>query len=164
MQGAETSTMIFPCGRRVHLHKTVSSKTIFKQIQNDQKNDVELGTHIVEQTIKTPSKLSRKKKRIIETYYLNYVKLSDIGFHFGASCLIDSRSAAFLFFATCFSEPLRGTPWNDFGLPWGTLDTILSILWKSVGANLLQTSKIPEQQIAPTTPPKTSKHPQTLYQ
>jgi hypothetical protein len=55
-------------------------------------------------------------------------------------------------FATCFSEPLGVPPWTNFGLPWGILGPILSISCKISGAKLVQNSKIPEQQIAPTTP------------
>ena len=35
MQGAKTSKIIFPCGHRVHLHKPISFKTIFEQIQKE---------------------------------------------------------------------------------------------------------------------------------
>ena len=55
-------------------------------------------------------------------------------------------------FATCFSEPLEVPPWTDAGLSWGTLDPILQIVAKIPRASLLQISKTPGQQIAPTIP------------
>ena len=41
MQGAETSKTIIPCERRVHLHKTATSKTTnkSKHIKNNAKDD-----------------------------------------------------------------------------------------------------------------------------
>ena len=42
MCGAETSQIMLPCWRRVHLHKSaksVSFKTIFEQIQKSHKKD-----------------------------------------------------------------------------------------------------------------------------
>ena len=86
-----------------------------------------------------------------EEYYRKYSNFWNVGSHLGANCL-----RAFAFFATFFQAGFRnlwgGTRWTDLGLPWGTLGPILTICWKILGANLLQISKIPEQQIAPTTP------------
>ena len=45
-------------------------------------------------------------------------------------------------------------PSIDFIPLWGTLGPILSRFWKISGVTLLPISKIPEQQIAPTTPSK----------
>ena len=80
-----------------------------------------------------------------------YGKLADVGSHFGAICLIDSRSGMFLL-PTCVSEPLRGTPWTDLSLSWGILASMILTYWRSLGATLFQMSNIPEQQMAPTTP------------
>ena len=38
MHGAKTSKVMFPCWRRVHLHKTASFKAIFEQVQKNHKN------------------------------------------------------------------------------------------------------------------------------
>ena len=47
-------------------------------------------------------------RKSIEKYHPKYTKLSDLGSHFGAICLIDSRSGAC--FANLFSEHLRKNP------------------------------------------------------
>ena len=86
-------------------------------------------------------------------YHPKYAKVSDFGSHFGASCVIDSRGGTFfrdLFFGTSGRYP----PWTEFGIPWDTPGQILSPFWKMLVANLLQSSKIPAQQISPTTPSK----------
>ena len=87
----------------------------------------------------------------IENYHPKYANISDFGFHFGASCMADSRGGAF-FSRPVFRNLWGVPPWTDVGLPWGTLAPILSSFWKMLLANLLQTSKIPGQQMAPTTP------------
>ena len=89
----------------------------------------------------------------IEKYYQTYAKSYDLGSHFGPSCVIDSRGGAF-FSRPVFRNLWGVPPWTDFGIPWDTLDPILSLVWKIVIANLLQNSKIPEQQMSPTTPSK----------
>ena len=48
-------------------------------------------------------------------------------------------------FATCFQEPLRGTPWTYPGLSWGTYGPMFCTFWKNSGTVLLQMSNIPEQ-------------------
>ena len=48
MQGAKTSKIMFPCGRRVHLHKSASFKT---NLINDAKNNPKM----IDTTIKKPS-------------------------------------------------------------------------------------------------------------
>ena len=57
----------------------------------------------------------------IEKYHQKDRQPCDLGSHFGASCMADSKGGAF-FFATCFSEPLGGTPldqfWPPLGHPW----------------------------------------------
>ena len=60
----------------------------------------------------------------IETYYPNYAKLSDFGSHLRAHCVTDSRCCAF-----CLRPAFRnlwGVPsWTDFGIPCGTLGSIV---------------------------------------
>ena len=60
MQSAETSKTMLPCKRRVHLHKTASLKTVFKQSQHNHKNNVSVGAKMVEQSIK------KEKKKLCE--------------------------------------------------------------------------------------------------
>ena len=93
-------------------------------------------------------------KNIKENYPKN-AKLSDFSSHLGASCVVDSLTSTFLF-AICFSQPLGGTPLDRFWPPGGTLGPILLLLcfFFFAKAILLQNSKIPEQQITPTTPSK----------
>ena len=89
----------------------------------------------------------------IEKYHQKDHQPCDFGSHFGASCDVLSRGGAFfcdLFFGTSGGVP----PWTNFSLPWGILGPILSISCKISGAKLVQHSKIPEQQITPTTPSK----------
>ena len=85
MQGAETSKIMLPCERRVHLHKSASFKTIFeKDLTNRQKNNVEIDL----ENIKSPFNKHKKRMRgNIKKYYPKYAKLSDCGSHFGAICL-----------------------------------------------------------------------------
>ena len=51
MQGAATLKTMFPCGRRVHLHKLVSFKTIFEQMQIIHTNDVGGDLIMIEKSI-----------------------------------------------------------------------------------------------------------------
>ena len=105
---------------------------------------------MIEITIDKPAKTHSEKYRKMSP---NYAKKSDVGSPFGASCLNLSRSSAFVLILVF--RNLQGVPpWTDFGLPCGTLGPILLTCWKNLTAALLQTSKIPEQQIAPTTLPK----------
>ena len=89
----------------------------------------------------------------IEKNHPKIAKLLDWGFYFGNSCLNLSRCRAFLF-ATCFRTFWESTTWTDFGIPWGTLGPIFLTYWKMRGPTFFQNGKIPEQQIAPTTPSK----------
>ena len=50
MQGAKTSKNMLPCGRRVHLHKSISFNTIFEQIQIDHKNDDKNDPKMIEES------------------------------------------------------------------------------------------------------------------
>ena len=58
-----------------------------------------------------------------EKYYTRILQMFEFGLplwsHLRAPFLLQR-----VLLATCFSEPLRGTPWADFGLPGGTLDPI----------------------------------------
>ena len=76
----------------------------------------------------------------IEKYHLKYAKRSDVGPHFGASCVIDSRGGAF-FSATYFLEPLGGTPlnrcWHPLVHRW--LDFVT--FWKDFGSKLAPSFK-----------------------
>ena len=55
MQGAKTSKNMLPCKRRVHLYKSTSFKTVFKQIQNNHKNDAKIDPKMVETSIRKTS-------------------------------------------------------------------------------------------------------------
>jgi hypothetical protein len=68
----------------------------------------------------------------------------DLGSHFGASCMADSRPGAF-FLRPVFRNLWGVPPWTNFGLPWVILDPTLSISCKISRAKLVQNSKIPEQ-------------------
>ena len=69
------------------------------------------------------------------------------------SCLALSWGNAFVLLPVF--RNLWGVPaWTDLGLPCGTLGPMFLTVWKIVGANVLRISKIPEQQMAPTTPSK----------
>ena len=62
-------------------------------------------------------------REFIENQFQTYNIFSDSGFHLGASFMSPFRlQRAFL--AIWFSEPLRGTPWTDAGIPGGTLGQI----------------------------------------
>ena len=62
MQGAKTLKTIFPCSRRVHLHKSAGLKTIFEQIPNKHKNDAKNDPD--ETTVKLHKNIMRKKMKI----------------------------------------------------------------------------------------------------
>ena len=48
MQGTETSKTMLPCWRRVHLHKSRISKTIFEPIQKHHKINAKIDPNIIE--------------------------------------------------------------------------------------------------------------------
>ena len=48
MQGAKTSKTMSPCGRRVHIHKSASFKTIFEQIPNIDKSSAKTDSEMIE--------------------------------------------------------------------------------------------------------------------
>ena len=50
MQGVKTAKFMFPCWRRVKLHKSAGFKTIFEQIQTNHKNDAENDPKMIEKT------------------------------------------------------------------------------------------------------------------
>ena len=88
-------------------------------------------------------------RKNIEQYQPKYTKLSDLGSHFGTICVMVCGPGAF--FRDLFFGTSGGTPLGRFWLPWDTLGPILLTFCKFRGASLLQISKIPEQQITPTT-------------
>ena len=51
MQGAKTSKLMLPCGRRVHLHKSASSKAIFEQLLTNHENDAKIDSKMTEKSI-----------------------------------------------------------------------------------------------------------------
>ena len=55
MKGAKSSKIMFPFGRRVHLYKSASFKTIFEKISTNQKNDDTNHPKKIEQAIKKNS-------------------------------------------------------------------------------------------------------------
>ena len=85
-------------------------------------------------------------------YYPKYAKLSNRGSHLGGRCLAFSEGSAVLF-TTCFSGPLRGTPWTDVGLLWCTLGPIL-FTFKDFRSNKRHIFQIPAQRMAQITPSK----------
>ena len=90
-------------------------------------------------------------RKNIENDHQQYRQPCDLGSHIGACCMILSRCGAFVLrpvFRNLWGVP----PWTNFDLPLGILGPILSISCKISVAKLVQNSKIPEQQIAPTTP------------
>ena len=119
---AQTSKFIIPCKLRVHLHKSPSFKTIFKRLltnpKNDAKNDLQNDLKIYLKVIDEQIILKN-----FEKCHPKYAKLSDAGSHLGASCFAVSSGGA------CFLRPVfrtlwGGTPWTDFGIPWGTLGSM----------------------------------------
>ena len=85
-----------------------------------------------------------------------YNKLSDWGSHLAASFLSPFNPQG-VFLATWFSEPLRGTPWTDFGLPGGTLDPSFlnsNIICKKIGPNV-KDSRAAFQYLGKKMPPTT---------
>ena len=51
MQGADFSKSMFPCVRRVHLHKSASFKLIRGKIQTNPTNNAKSGPKMIEKTI-----------------------------------------------------------------------------------------------------------------
>ena len=68
-----------------------------------------------------------------------------------------------LFFCDLFFRTSGGTPWTDFGLPWGTRGPNLSSFGKISVATVLQISKTPAQQMSPTTPSRKEARMQTNF-
>ena len=64
----------------------------------------------------------------------------NLGSHFGASCMADSRPGAF-FLQPVFRNLWGGPPWTYFGLPWGILGPNLSISCKISRAKLVQNQR-----------------------
>ena len=98
MQGAITSKFMFPCGRRVHLHRSACYKTIFEQLQTNHNKYANIDPTIIE-TIKYHLKKCWTQRKC----YPTYAKCSDVGSHFGAICLPLSRCGRLfcdLFFGT----------------------------------------------------------------
>ena len=57
-----------------------------------------------------------------------------------------------VFFATWFSEPLRGNPWTNIGLPGGAPGLIFLTLCLDTGANCKATFRYVVSKMHPTTP------------
>ena len=99
---------MIPWGRRVHLHKQASFKTIFENI-----------IKVIGMYLKQNPKLSNKSFKIIkqmmwkniETHHPQYAKLSNVSSDLGASCIRLLRGSAF------FSRPVFRNLW---GYPLGT--------------------------------------------
>ena len=51
MQGAKISKSMFPCVRRVHLHKSASFKLIRGKNQTNHKKNAKSGPKMIEKTI-----------------------------------------------------------------------------------------------------------------
>ena len=66
-------------------------------------------------------------RKYIEKQHQKYNKLSDLGSHLEATRL-SPFPLQHVFLTTWFSEPLRGTPWTDFGLPGAPLIRFSSLL------------------------------------
>ena len=148
-QGNLGKTML-PCLRRVHLHKSASFKTIFEPIQTNHKKDSKIDPKIIENQFWNHTKRVRKN---IDEYWPQYSK-----FQIGALIL---EPVAWLIpgvahfclrpvFRNHWGVPPVDRVWPSLGHPWIDFVDFLKI-W--VG-NLLQISKIPEQQMSPTTPSK----------
>ena len=75
-------------------------------------------------------------RECIEQYHQKYRQPCDLGYHFGACCMVVSRGGAF-FVATCFSEPLGGTPldqfWPPLGHPWSDFVDSLQVFRSKIG-------------------------------
>ena len=67
---------MFPCGRRVHLHKSIVFKQIFEQNKTNHKNDTMFDPKTTETHFRNIRKLMRKH---LKQYYPNSAKLSDVG-------------------------------------------------------------------------------------
>ena len=148
MQGAITSKNMLPRRRRVHLHKSASFKTIFDQIKKNHKKYAKNDPKMIENT--------KFRKNGVETNRNKFPAIRQT-FRFWFpfwSQLLSPFTLWRVLFATCFSEPLGGTPldrcWPPLGLPRSDSIDLL----EDFGASLLQNSKIPEQQMAQTTPSK----------
>ena len=64
MQDAETSKIMLPCWRRVHLHKSASLKTIFEQIRKNHKNDAKNYPKLIEKHLQQKEKIGKLSKHI----------------------------------------------------------------------------------------------------
>ena len=52
MQGAKTAKFKLPCGRRAHLHKSISFKIFFEQIPQNHENYPKTDPKMIKQSIK----------------------------------------------------------------------------------------------------------------
>ena len=86
MQGAKTSKIMFPCGRRVHLHKSASFKLIFGKFRTNHKNDAKIDTKIIENPFKIhPTNDSEENSKMSSKNTPNFQMF---GSHFGAVCFV----------------------------------------------------------------------------
>ena len=135
MQGAKTSKTMFPCGRRVHLHKSAGFKTSFEQIQKSHKNHAKVNNpKMIEQTTKKSLKKRCGKKS--EKLPKNTQKFR-LWIPFGSQ-LLDPFPLWCVLFATCFSDLWKVPPWTEFGLPghpWTDFVTFLKDLGSKFAPN-----------------------------
>ena len=113
MRGAETSKIVFPCGRSVQLHKSASFKMTFetKKKRMNQKYGIQIDSKTIERSIGKP--YEEMMQTNIEQNHPKYIKFSEFGFKFGASCLKLSQVSAFLF-GDMFVGNIWGVPyWSD---------------------------------------------------
>ena len=138
----------------IYTNVQVSKKTLFKQI-------VKMTLKQIQKPFGNPLRINPKKimRQIIDKYHRKPSrKLSDLGSHSGASCLINSQSSASVW-RPAFPNLWRGeNPWNDSGLCCDPLVRFSQLCeWiQEAGSSKFQRSKsnisILSQQMAPTTP------------
>ena len=144
---------MLPCVHGVDLHKSASFKKTPSKIQTNHKNDAKIDP-IWKQIknasqkwcVNTSKHIRRKKTQQIIRCWIPF-----------GTRLLETFLVWRVWFATWCSEPLRGTPWTDFGLSWAPV-VGFSCIVASVGEpfyskqqRLQGNNSIVRKQIAPTT-------------
>ena len=124
MQGAETKEARFPCGRRVHLYRSVCFKTIFEQIPP--KNDAGIDPEMIEQSFRKHQNHDAKNKiKIYYPKYPNFEMLAPILEPFAWPFHLVAHLFRNLFLGTTGGYPL-GPIWHPMGHPWS--DLVINLL------------------------------------
>ena len=134
------------CYRCVHLHNSAS----FKLVLNKSRQIITMILTMIPKRSNSP--FTKHLKNDLEKQSSNIRQTFRCWLPFGSQllgCFVRCRVC----FATCFSEPLRGTPldrfWPPLGHPWSDVTT-----FSISAASLLNKSKVSEQQMSPTTASK----------